>query len=48
MALYYVTKTSYRYIDGIHMEGNLLACEKSLALDKYEKILIKEMKSVGF
>lgn len=43
VALYYVTKITYRYIDGIHIEGNLLACEKSLALDKYEKIVIKEM-----
>lgn len=48
VALYYVTKTTYRYIDGIHIEGNWLACEKSLALDKYGKIVIKEMEFVGF
>lgn len=43
VALYHVTGTTDRYIDGIRIEGNLLACEKSLALDKFEKIIIKEM-----
>lgn len=48
VALYFVAKTAFRYLDGIHIEEDLLACEKSLALDKYEKIVIKKMEVVGF
>lgn len=32
----------------IHVQGDLLVCEKLLALDKYEKIVIKKMMYVDF